>query len=107
MKRSAFVYLASQSPRRRQLLEQIGVRHELLPRVVAGMFAVLLLAAFKDGASEELVVCAFLLTRLRQLGWSNGRALGASAVLRGLGPVLAILVAFALSTIAPSILAIW
>lgn len=28
--RYAFVYLASQSPRRRQLLEQIGVRHELL-----------------------------------------------------------------------------
>ncbi|MFT7774810.1 Maf family protein [Roseateles sp.] len=27
---SRFVYLASQSPRRRQLLEQIGVRHELL-----------------------------------------------------------------------------
>ena len=25
-----FVYLASQSPRRRQLLEQIGVRYELL-----------------------------------------------------------------------------
>ena len=30
MKRHAFVYLASQSPRRRQLLDQIGVRHELL-----------------------------------------------------------------------------
>jgi septum formation protein len=28
--RSAFVYLASASPRRRQLLEQIGVRHEAL-----------------------------------------------------------------------------
>ena len=27
---SAFIYLASQSPRRRQLLEQLGVRHELL-----------------------------------------------------------------------------
>ncbi len=27
---SNFVYLASQSPRRRQLLEQLGVRHELL-----------------------------------------------------------------------------
>lgn len=27
---SDFVYLASQSPRRRQLLDQIGVRHELL-----------------------------------------------------------------------------
>ncbi len=30
MKRSTFVYLASQSPRRRQLLEQIGVRCEML-----------------------------------------------------------------------------
>jgi septum formation protein len=29
-KRHAFVYLASQSPRRRQLLDQLGVRHELL-----------------------------------------------------------------------------
>ena len=28
--RSAFIYLASQSPRRRQLLDQIGVRHALL-----------------------------------------------------------------------------
>ena len=30
MARASFVYLASQSPRRRQLLAQIGVRHELL-----------------------------------------------------------------------------
>jgi septum formation protein len=30
MKETGFVYLASQSPRRRQLLAQIGVRHELL-----------------------------------------------------------------------------
>lgn len=30
MTASAFVYLASQSPRRRQLLDQLGVRHELL-----------------------------------------------------------------------------
>lgn len=44
---------------------------------------VLLLAAFKDGASEEIVVCAFLLTRLRQMGWSNSRALAAGSVLRG------------------------
>src|SRR3954454_24809644 len=27
---SMFIYLASQSPRRRQLLEQLGVKHELL-----------------------------------------------------------------------------
>jgi septum formation protein len=30
MKKHAFIYLASQSPRRRQLLDQLGVRHELL-----------------------------------------------------------------------------
>ncbi|HEY6514004.1 MAG TPA: Maf family protein, partial [Burkholderiaceae bacterium] len=31
MASSAFVYLASQSPRRRQLLQQIGVGFRLLP----------------------------------------------------------------------------
>ena len=31
-----FIYLASQSPRRRQLLEQLGVRHELLLPHAAG-----------------------------------------------------------------------
>lgn len=31
-----FIYLASQSPRRRQLLDQLGVRHELLVPNVAG-----------------------------------------------------------------------
>ena len=30
MKKHTFIYLASQSPRRRQLLDQLGVRHELL-----------------------------------------------------------------------------
>ncbi len=30
MSESKFVYLASQSPRRRQLLEQLGIRYELL-----------------------------------------------------------------------------
>jgi uncharacterized protein len=44
---------------------------------------VLLLAAFKDGASEEIVVCAFVLTRLRQMGWSNSRALATESLLRG------------------------
>ena len=43
----------------------------------------LLLDAFQDGVAEEIVVLAYLLTRLRQLGWSDSRALGASAVLRG------------------------
>jgi membrane protease YdiL (CAAX protease family) len=43
----------------------------------------LLLQAAQNGALEEIVVVGYLLTRLRQLGWSNGQALGASAVLRG------------------------
>ncbi|HEX7537815.1 MAG TPA: type II CAAX endopeptidase family protein [Dermatophilaceae bacterium] len=43
----------------------------------------LLLQAAQNGLLEEVVVVGYLLTRLRQLGWSNGRALGASAVLRG------------------------
>ena len=44
---------------------------------------VLLLDAFQDGLAEEIVVGAYVLTRLRQLGWSNPRALAAGAVLRG------------------------
>ncbi|MCW2495454.1 type II CAAX endopeptidase family protein [Jatrophihabitans sp.] len=44
---------------------------------------VLLLDAFQNGAAEELVVLAFMLTRLRQLGWSNERAVITSATLRG------------------------
>lgn len=44
---------------------------------------VLLLDAFQDGIAEEIIVGAFVLTRLRQMGWSNPRALGASAILRG------------------------
>ena len=43
----------------------------------------LLLQAAQNGALEEIVVVGYLLTRLRQMGWSNGRALAASAVLRG------------------------
>ena len=43
----------------------------------------LLLQAGQNGALEEIVVVGYLLTRLRQLGWSDGAALGASALLRG------------------------
>jgi membrane protease YdiL (CAAX protease family) len=43
----------------------------------------LLLEAAQSGILEEVVVVGFLLTRLRQMGWSNNRALAASAVLRG------------------------
>jgi len=43
----------------------------------------LLLQAAQNAALEEILVVGYLLTRLRQIGWSNGQALGASAVLRG------------------------
>lgn len=43
----------------------------------------LLFEAAQNGILEEIVVVGYLLTRLRQLGWTPTRALGASAVLRG------------------------
>jgi membrane protease YdiL (CAAX protease family) len=43
----------------------------------------LILEAAQNGVLEEIVVVGYLLTRLRQLGWSDSRALGASALLRG------------------------
>jgi membrane protease YdiL (CAAX protease family) len=43
----------------------------------------LLLSAFQNGLSEEIIVVGYLLTRLRQLGWSDGPALAGSALLRG------------------------
>lgn len=42
-----------------------------------------LLSALHDGVLEEILVVGYLLTRLRQLGWSDNRALATSAVIRG------------------------
>jgi membrane protease YdiL (CAAX protease family) len=44
---------------------------------------VLVLSALQNGLVEEVVVVGYLLLRLRQLGWSDNRALLASATLRG------------------------
>jgi hypothetical protein len=44
---------------------------------------VLLLSALQNATLEEVLVAGFLLHRLRQLGWSDNRALLLSAVLRG------------------------
>ena len=44
---------------------------------------VLVLSAVVNAALEEVVVVAYLLTRLSRLGWRPGRALLASALLRG------------------------
>jgi membrane protease YdiL (CAAX protease family) len=44
---------------------------------------VLLASAAANAWAEEVVMVGYLLTRLRQLGWSENRALGAQALLRG------------------------
>ncbi len=44
---------------------------------------VLLASAVANSLAEELLVVGYLITRLRQLGWGDGRALLASALLRG------------------------
>jgi len=44
---------------------------------------VLIASAAANAWAEELVMVGYLLTRLRQLGWSENRALAAQALLRG------------------------
>jgi membrane protease YdiL (CAAX protease family) len=44
---------------------------------------VLVVAAVANAWAEELIMIGWLLTRLRQLGWSENRSLLAAAVLRG------------------------
>ena len=46
-------------------------------------FPVLVLSALQNALLEEVLVAGYLLHRLRQLGWSDGRALAVSSVLRG------------------------
>lgn len=46
-------------------------------------YPVLVLSAAMNSVLEEVVEVAYLLTRLSQLGWRPGRAIAASAVLRG------------------------
>ena len=43
----------------------------------------LLLNAAEAALKEEVIVVAYLVTRLRQLGWSNRRSVAASGLLRG------------------------
>lgn len=45
--------------------------------------AALVLSAIANAVAEEVIVVGYLLTRLRQLNWSENRALLASALLRG------------------------
>ena len=64
----------------------LGVNRAVVPVPPTGHWwtvPVLLLAAARSGLLEEVIVAGYLLRRLDQLGWSPGRALAASALLRG------------------------
>lgn len=64
----------------------LGVALEVTPTTLDDVWwrtPVLVLSACANSWAEEVVWVAYLLTRLRQLGWSAGRALVATSVLRG------------------------
>lgn len=51
--------------------------------LAAATVVILVLAALRAALVEEVIVVGYLLTRLRELGWSGPRSVVASAVLRG------------------------
>jgi membrane protease YdiL (CAAX protease family) len=64
----------------------LGIALNVVPESLPAVWwriPVLLLSAAHDGILEEIVVLAYLLRRLDQLGWPTWRAIACSAVLRG------------------------
>jgi membrane protease YdiL (CAAX protease family) len=71
------VYLAARA---------LGVSVTIAPTTLTDTWwrlPVLVASAAANAWAEELVMVGYLLTRLRQLGWSENRALAAQALLRG------------------------
>ncbi|WP_327148916.1 CPBP family intramembrane glutamic endopeptidase [Nocardia sp. NBC_01329] len=68
------------------LAQALGVNVTIVPDALSDHWwriPALVLSACANSAAEEIVVVAYLLTRLRALGWSDNSALAASALLRG------------------------
>ena len=64
----------------------IGISLTIAPSTLGDTWwrvPVLIASAAANGWAEEIVMIGYLLTRLRQLGWSPNRSLVASALLRG------------------------
>ncbi|MEZ2122551.1 MULTISPECIES: CPBP family intramembrane glutamic endopeptidase [unclassified Corynebacterium] len=64
----------------------LGFSRQVVPTTLDSAWweiPVLLLWSFANAFAEETVVVFWLVTRLRQLGWSPPAAIGSSAVLRG------------------------
>lgn len=65
---------------------RLGLNLHVVPEDLPALwwrFPVLILDALRNGLLEEVLVVGYLLRRLGQLGWSPGRAIGMSALLRG------------------------
>ncbi|NKY56259.1 CPBP family intramembrane glutamic endopeptidase [Nocardia flavorosea] len=68
------------------IAQGLGVNVTIVPDALADHWwrmPALVLSACANSGAEEIVVVAYLLTRLRALGWSDNSALAASALLRG------------------------
>jgi membrane protease YdiL (CAAX protease family) len=66
--------------------QAIGVSVTIAPSILGDTWwrmPVLLASAAANSWAEEVVMVAYLITRLRQLGWSENRSLLAQALLRG------------------------
>jgi membrane protease YdiL (CAAX protease family) len=64
----------------------LGIAPDVAPSTLTDVWwrvPVLVASACANAWAEEVVMIGYLLTRLRQLGWSENRSLGAAAVLRG------------------------
>jgi uncharacterized protein len=65
---------------------QRGISATIVPSALPDVWwrvPVLVLSAVMNATLEEVVVVGYLITRLRQLGWSPRRAVAAAALLRG------------------------
>lgn len=68
------------------LARALGVNLTVLPSTIGEYWwrlPALVLWAIANSAAEEVLVVAYLITRLRQLGWSENSSLLASSLLRG------------------------
>lgn len=68
------------------IAQGLGINVTIVPDALADHWwrmPALVLSACANSGAEEIVVVAYLLTRLRALGWSDNSALAASALLRG------------------------
>jgi membrane protease YdiL (CAAX protease family) len=64
----------------------LGIAPDVAPSTLTDAWwrvPVLIASAFANAWAEEVVMIGYLLTRLRQLGWSENRSVVAAAVLRG------------------------